>query len=43
MRYRLWHAADSLVHILWPGPGGRRPRWAQWICDRHDALIWAQF
>ena len=36
-RYRLWQAADSLAHILWPRRP--RPRLVQWVCDRYDAKV----
>lgn len=47
MRYQFWHAADTLVHALWPHRDGAHlrpvPRWANWICDRYDAVIWEEF
>ena len=46
IRYRLWGAADSLIHALWPQHDGLPyrplPRLGQWVCDRYDALIWKE-
>ena len=37
IRYHFWQGADSFIHALWPRRP--RPRLAQWVCDRYDAMV----
>ncbi len=34
-----WCVLDTALHRVYPIDGDPLPRWARWICDRHDARI----